>query len=77
MDTTEKRSIGTVCMYNAEGGWGFIRSDDDEEEDVFVHISNVVSPDGKRRELSVGQRVGYVIGAGKRGPKAVAVEVFG
>ncbi|MCH8019824.1 cold-shock protein, partial [candidate division KSB1 bacterium] len=48
--------FGTVKMWDSSKGFGFIVSDDDE--DLFVHISNLqIIVKGNR--LEEGQRVGF------------------
>lgn len=61
---------GTVEMYNPTKGFGFIKPESIDSEDLFFHISDcVVDVD----ELYRGERVFFQIGAGKRGPKAARV----
>ncbi len=64
---------GTVKWFNADKGYGFISGDDNE--DVFVHFSNIVA-DGYRT-LEEGQKVSYDVESSDRGPKAVNVKVVG
>ena len=64
---------GTVKMWNAAKGFGFIVSDDDEE--LFVHAGDLhVSVKGKR--LSEGQRVGFDIRSDMKGDKAINVRLM-
>ena len=51
---------GTVKWFNAEKGYGFI-SNDDTNEDVFVHFSSIVS-DGFKT-LAEGQKVAFDVEA--------------
>ena len=64
---------GTVKWFNADKGYGFISGDDNE--DVFVHFSNIVA-DGYRT-LEEGQKVSYDVESSDRGPKAVNVKGVG
>ena len=61
-------SKGTVKWFNAEKGFGFITSED-EQKDLFVHHSEIKSEDG-RATLSDGQAVEYEVGQGQKGPCA-------
>lgn len=60
---------GTVKWFNAEKGYGFIRSDDGE--DVFVHFS-AIQGDGFK-SLDEGQEVEFDKVSGERGPQAANV----
>ncbi|MDO4711783.1 MAG: cold-shock protein [Peptostreptococcaceae bacterium] len=60
---------GTVKWFNAEKGFGFIT--DENQQDIFVHFSGIVS-DGFKT-LSDGQKVTFEVSEGARGPQAVNV----
>jgi CspA family cold shock protein len=60
---------GTVKWFNAEKGYGFIRSD--EGEDLFVHFS-AIQGDGFK-SLDEGQEVEFDKVNGERGPQAANV----
>lgn len=60
---------GTVKWFNAEKGYGFIRSD--EGEDLFVHFS-AIQGEGFR-SLDEGQEVEFDKVDGERGPQAANV----
>lgn len=57
---------GTVKWFNAEKGYGFIRSD--EGEDLFVHFSAIQGEGFK--SLDEGQEVEFDKVSGERGPQA-------
>ncbi|MFV0375659.1 cold-shock protein [Microbacterium sp.] len=63
---------GTVKLFNAEKGYGFIPSG--EGHDVFVHYSNIEMTGF--RVLEEGQAVEFTVGAGQKGPQAEAVRVL-
>jgi len=69
--TTE--SIGTVKMYKADKGFGFI-SQDGGGKDVFVHATALGR--GGLRGLAEGQRVRMQIGEGKKGLEAQTIELL-
>jgi CspA family cold shock protein len=57
---------GTVDFFNDTGGYGFITTDDeDEDEDVFFHMEDVGGPD-----LEEGEDVEFEIESSPKGPRA-------
>lgn len=60
---------GTVKWFNKEKGFGFI-APDEGEKDVYVHRSNVTTPD---QSLADGQRVEFEVAQGRKGPEATNV----
>ena len=69
-------TVGTVKFFSPQRGYGFIARPD--ADDLFVHHSNIatnVAVKGAKSSapLVEGQRVRYTIGAGRRGPEALAV----
>ena len=60
---------GTVKMWNAQKGYGFITTD--EDDDLFVHVSDLdITVGGNLRE---GQQVKFDIRSDIKGDKAVNV----
>jgi len=55
---------GTVAFFNDTGGYGFIESED-SDEDVFFHMEDVGGPD-----LEEGQEVEFEIEQSPKGPRA-------
>lgn len=60
---------GTVKWFNSEKGFGFIEIEG--ENDVFVHFS-AIQGDGFKT-LDEGQKVGFEVVDGNRGPQAANV----
>ncbi len=60
---------GTVKFFHDKKGYGFIENDD-LEDDVFFHISEVDGED----ELEEGTDVTFETEEGDRGPEAIDVE---
>lgn len=66
-----EREFGTVKWFNSTKGFGFIERDNDE--DVFVHYSEI-SGDGFRT-LEEGEKVEFTVTQGQKGPQASNVVV--
>ena len=64
---------GTVQRFNKIKGYGFLISDGDKQE-VFVHFSEVQGTGYK--ELTIGQRVSYILKKGEKGEFATQVQVI-
>ena len=62
--------FGTVKMWDASRGFGFIASDDDD--DLFVHTSDL-DPRCHDRELREGQRVRFDVRREMKGDRAINV----
>lgn len=60
---------GTVKMFNAEKGYGFIHSE--EGNDVFFHYSSLVMDGFKTAE--VGEKVEFDLEESDRGPRAANI----
>lgn len=65
-------STGTVKWFNETKGFGFIAADNGQ--DVFAHYSEIQS--GSFKVLLEGQRVQFVLGAGKKGPQASEIKII-
>jgi cold shock protein len=63
---------GTVKFFNADKGFGFISREQDE--DIFVHFSNIQGEGYKT--LEEGQRVEFDVAPGRKGPEAQNVRVI-
>jgi CspA family cold shock protein len=57
-------ATGTVDFFNDTGGYGFITTDE-SDEDVFFHMEDVGGPD-----LEEGQEVEFEITQTDKGPRA-------
>jgi CspA family cold shock protein len=62
---------GKVKWFNNAKGFGFIVSDDNENQDLFAHYSAIQS-DGYR-SLRAGQEVDFELIDGPKGPQAVNI----
>ena len=60
-------AIGTVDFFNNTGGYGFIESED-ADDDVFFHMEDVGGPD-----LEEGTEVEFDIEQAPKGPRATNV----
>ena len=61
---SEVMATGTVDFFNDTGGYGFIETED-SDEDVFFHMEDVGGPD-----LEEGQEVEFEITQTDKGPRA-------
>jgi cold shock protein len=59
-------ATGTVKFFNEQKGFGFI-TPDDGGDDLFIHRSNVDTPD---QTLMDDQKVEFEVGQGRKGPEA-------
>ena len=66
-------SVGSVKMYNANKGFGFV-GQDGGGKDVFVHATTLER--GGLSGLAEGQRVRMQIGQGQKGPEARSIELL-
>jgi len=62
-------ATGTVKFFNSQKGFGRF-TPEDGGKDVFVHRSNIQTPD---QTIGDGQKVTYEVGAGRKGPEALNV----
>ena len=60
----EVMATGTVDFFNDTGGYGFIETDE-ADDDVFFHMEDVGGPD-----LEEGQEVEFEITQTDKGPRA-------
>lgn len=73
--TDQEMQVGTVKYFDFKKKFGFITPDSDEE-DIFVHFSNIVAT-GKSKRLRQGDRVQYATAEGDQGKrKAVDVSII-
>jgi CspA family cold shock protein len=68
-----RESIGTVKLYKADKGFGFV-GPDGGGKDVFVHATTLVR--AGLSGLAEGQRVRMQIGQGQKGLEAQAIELL-
>jgi len=61
-------ATGTVVHFNDTGGYGFIETDE-ADDDVFFHMEDVGGPD-----LEEGQDVEFDIEEGEKGPRAANLQ---
>jgi CspA family cold shock protein len=61
-------ATGTVDFFKESGGYGFIETDD-TDEDVFFHMEDIGGPD-----LEEGQDVEFDIEQADKGPRATSLK---
>jgi CspA family cold shock protein len=59
---------GTIVFFHSRKGYGFIKTDDDSESDIFVHMDDVEGPD-----LVEAERVEFEVEDAPKGPRATNV----
>lgn len=59
---------GTVKWFSNVKGYGFVNTDADEEQDIFVHFS-AIEMDGYKK-LTSGQKIEFDIDEGPKGLQA-------
>ncbi len=59
---------GTIKFFNATKGFGFIIPEDQNEDEIFLHISGT-----KEKNLHEGDKVTYEVTQGKKGLNAINV----
>jgi len=59
---------GTVKWFSNVKGYGFVNTDDNENEDIFVHFS-AIEMEGYRK-LTSGQRIEFDVDDGPKGLQA-------
>lgn len=64
-------ATGEVKWFNNAKGWGFIVSEEQGGEDIFVHFSAIQGTGYKT--LTAGQTVDFTIEKGQRGLHAIDV----
>ncbi len=60
--------IGTVKWFSNVKGYGFVNTDENEDEDIFVHFS-AIEMEGYRK-LTSGQKIEFDIDEGPKGLQA-------
>lgn len=66
----QQRETGTVKWFDSAKGYGFVHADDGR--DLFLHRS-ALPPEGW---VADGDRVGFFVEQGSKGPNAVGIEVI-
>jgi CspA family cold shock protein len=64
-------ATGEVKWFNNAKGWGFIVSEEQAGEDIFVHFSAIQGTGYKT--LTAGQSVDFTVEKGQRGLHAIDV----
>jgi CspA family cold shock protein len=61
-------ATGTVKWFSNVKGYGFVNTDDNQNEDIFVHFS-AIEMDGYKK-LTSGQKIEFDINEGPKGLQA-------
>ncbi len=61
-------ATGTVKWFSNVKGYGFVNTDDNEDEDIFVHFS-AIEMEGYKK-LTSGQKIEFDINEGPNGLQA-------
>jgi len=72
----DKKYSAIVIFFENKLGYGFLQRENNEQ-DLFVHFSDIVSPNGGFKTLKKGQKVEFGIGKNNHGQdKAIEVKVI-
>lgn len=61
-------ATGTVKWFSNVKGYGFVNTDENEDEDIFVHFS-AIEMDGYKK-LTSGQKIEFDVNEGPKGLQA-------
>jgi cold shock protein len=64
-------TTGTVKWFSNVKGYGFVNTDDNEDEDIFAHFS-AIEMDGYKK-LTSGQKIEFEINEGPKGLQALNI----
>lgn len=73
--SSKEKQTGTVKWFHNIKGYGFISSDQDQEEEIFVHYSEINSEGFKK--LKRGEKVEFILDSGDKGLLARDVSLVG
>lgn len=63
------RVKGTVKFFNADRGFGFIKRDDGEDDEVFLHVTQLNA--SKVRDVTEGDKLTFEVEKTPKGNRAV------
>jgi len=64
-------AIGTVKWFSNVKGYGFVNTEENEDEDIFAHFS-AIQMDGYRK-LKTGEKVEFEVTEGPKGLQAINI----
>lgn len=62
---------GTIKKIFRDKGFGFIKTEDSDDKDMFFHAREVVDPEFDK--LRIGMSINYLVGKSRRGPEAISI----
>jgi cold shock CspA family protein len=71
---SDEALMGEIVFARPERGFFFVKRDDGEGNDVFLHIRDVL-PHRRYSELAIGQRVRFELGKNPNNGRTCAVNV--
>ena len=68
-----QRNIGMVDWFDKKKGYGFVLNKDDNDKQIFVHLSAITTTTDCYKLLFPGEYIEFTVGVGKNGNQCEGV----